>query len=133
VLLPHEGVRHSEQTRDNFQRLACEFGCLKRSVGRNPGGVRLVLPREACCGYLVRPGPQRVQFCPLTCRRMSNCRFDAREQLGEVIAERCVAGCVRESPCLFDMLAEVGERWSWIGWRLLKEAAQGGVAGEGYA
>jgi hypothetical protein len=64
---------------------------------------------------------------------MPNCRFDTREQLGEVIAERCVAGCVRERPCLFDLLAEVGKRWSRIGWRLLKEATQGRVTSEGYA
>lgn len=30
------------------------------------------------------------------------------------------------------MLAELAKRWSRIGWRLLKEATQGGMTSEGY-
>jgi hypothetical protein len=56
VLLPHEGMRHAEQTRDDLQRLACKFGCLECSIGSDPRRIRLVLPGEARRGHLVRPG-----------------------------------------------------------------------------
>ncbi|CAL2070353.1 protein of unknown function [Streptomyces murinus] len=49
VLLPHEGVSHTEQARNHLQRLSRQLGRLQGAVCCDPSGVCLILSGETGC------------------------------------------------------------------------------------